>query len=81
MWPRESAAITGTRDVINRLIANGNSAADGIKSSARGLEIARLASNKAVQPWEFDRVPPPAQAGDKPARQAAALGHRRLRMQ
>lgn len=78
IWPRETMAIAATSDVINRMITSGNMPADGIKSGARGIEIARLASNKAVQPWMFDKVLPPPQPGDQPARLAAALGRRLL---
>lgn len=75
LWPRESAAITASLTLVSALIANGNGPAEGIKTGARGLEIARLASNKAADPWEYDRPAAPAQ---RPARQQNALG-RRLR--
>lgn len=75
LWPRNSAAITASLTIVNALAASGSAPADGIKTAARGLEIARLASNKEADPWEYDRPAAPAQ---KPARQQASLG-RRLR--
>jgi hypothetical protein len=71
MWPRDSAAITSTLALVTNLVASGNGAAAGIKAGARGLEIARLASNKEANPSEFDRPAAPVQ---RPARQANALG-------
>jgi hypothetical protein len=75
LWPRESAAISSSLAVVSALAAGPNGAADGIKTAARSLEIARLASNKAAKPFEYDRPAAPAQV---PARQAAgaALGRR-----
>lgn len=75
IWPRESAAITATLSLVSNLVANGNGAADGLKTGARGLEIARLASNKAVDPWEFDRPTGPVQ---RPARLQNPFGRRLL---
>lgn len=73
LWPRETAAISASMAIVSTLIADGNGPAQGIKTGARGLEIARLASNKAADPWEYDRPAAPAQ---RPARQQNALGRR-----
>lgn len=75
LWPRESAAISSSLAVVSSLAAGPNGAADGIKTAARALEVARLASNKAAKPFEYDRPAAPSQV---PARLAAsaALGRR-----
>jgi hypothetical protein len=78
LWPRESAAISSSLAVVSSLAAGPNGAADGIKTAARSLELARLASNKAAKPFEYDRPAAPAQ---RPARQAASALGRRLMQQ
>lgn len=78
VWPRESAAIGATRDAIQNLIKAGNKPGDGLKTAARGLEIGRLASNKAVQPWEFDKGAGVGTSGRRMLQHPAATGPGRL---
>jgi hypothetical protein len=68
------ASIAAAKDLVLSLVNGKNTPQDGIRAGARGAELVRLASNKAVQPSEFDKPAAPSPA--RPSRNPA--GRRRL---